>query len=159
MKIRIPVAALGLALSLAGCGAATTTAEPAASGTASSETAKPAAAKPKPAAAKPKPVAAKPKPAGPQLTTAQASAKRSAESYLDYSGFSKKGLIDQLKFEGFSTKDSEVAIDTMKVNWNAEADESAKSYMEMSASHARDLSISWSSEGSPRSKRPTAQIP
>jgi Host cell surface-exposed lipoprotein len=59
-------------------------------------------------------------------------AKRSAESYIEMSGFSRSGLIEQLKFEGFSAKDAEVAIDSMKVNWNEEADQSAKSYVDMS---------------------------
>jgi hypothetical protein len=47
-------------------------------------------------------------------------------------GFSKKALIHQLVFEGFSTKDATVAVGTIKVNWNTEAAQSAKSYMEMS---------------------------
>jgi hypothetical protein len=67
-----------------------------------------------------------------RLTTAQENAKRSAESYLEMSGFSRSGLIDQLKFEGFSVNDATRAIDSMKVNWNTEADQSAKSYIDMS---------------------------
>ncbi|MGG5257536.1 Ltp family lipoprotein [Phycicoccus avicenniae] len=81
----------------------------------------------KPAAPKPAP-----KPAAPTLTTAQENAKGSAESYLDMSGFSRKGLIEQLKFEDYATKDIEAALATMKVNWNEEAAQSAESYMEMS---------------------------
>ncbi|WP_404383523.1 Ltp family lipoprotein [Knoellia locipacati] len=71
-------------------------------------------------------------PVEPELSTAQEMAVRQAESYLDYAGFSKKGLIKQLEFEGFSAKDAQVAIGTLTVDWNAEAAESAKGYTEMS---------------------------
>jgi len=37
-----------------------------------------------------------------RLTTAQENAKRKAESYLEMSGFSRSGLIEQLQFEGFT---------------------------------------------------------
>ncbi len=67
-----------------------------------------------------------------RLTIAQENAKRSAESYIEMSGFSRSGLIDQLKYEGFSVKDATRAIDSMKVNWNEEADQSAKAYIDMS---------------------------
>jgi hypothetical protein len=47
-------------------------------------------------------------------------------------GFSRSGLIKQLsEFEGFSARDAQVAVDSMKVNWNEEADQSAKSYIEL----------------------------
>ncbi len=78
----------------------------------------------------PKP-SAKPKPAAPALSAEQENAKGSAESYLEMSGFSKKGLIDQLKFEGYKSKDIDAALATMKVDWNAEAAESAKDYLAM----------------------------
>ena len=67
-----------------------------------------------------------------RLTTAQENAKRKAESYLEMSGFSRSGLIEQLKFEGFSATDAEKAIGSMNVNWNTEADQSAKAYVDMS---------------------------
>jgi cytoskeletal protein RodZ len=82
----------------------------------------------KPAAPKP----AAPKPAAPKLTIAQENAVGTAESYLDYSGFSKKGLIKQLEFEGYKAKDITAALATMKVDWNAEAAESARSYVDYS---------------------------
>lgn len=77
--------------------------------------------------------APKPKPAAPTLTTAQENAKESAEDYLDYSGFSQKGLIKQLEFEEYRTKDIEAALATMKVDWNAEAAESAAAYVDYSS--------------------------
>jgi hypothetical protein len=66
-----------------------------------------------------------------RLTTAQENAKRKGESYLEMSGFSRSGLIGQLKFEGFSENDAKRAIDSMKVNWNTEAEQKAKSYVDM----------------------------
>jgi len=76
--------------------------------------------------------AAAAKAAANRLTPAQENAKRKAESYLEMAGFSRSGLIDQLKYEGFSTKDAQVAVDSLKVNWNTEAEQKAKSYTDMS---------------------------
>ena len=67
-----------------------------------------------------------------RLTTAQENAKRKAESYIEMSGFSRSGLIEQLKFEGFTENDAKRAIDSMHVNWNTEAEQKAKSYVDMS---------------------------
>jgi len=67
-----------------------------------------------------------------RLTTAQENAKRKAESYLEMSGFSRSGLIEQLQFEGFTVNDAKRAIDSMNVNWNTEAEQKAKSYIELS---------------------------
>ena len=62
-------------------------------------------------------------------TVSQQNAKRSAESYLGFSGFSREGLIEQLEFEGFSTEDATWAVDHVSVDWLAEAVESAESYL------------------------------
>ncbi len=51
--------------------------------------------------------------------------------YLDLSGFSKKGLTKQLAFEGYKAKDIDAALATMKVDWNAEAAETAQAYVDM----------------------------
>lgn len=74
------------------------------------------------------------------LTLAQENAIESAQSYLDYSGFSRKGLFDQLtsKYgEGFEKADAEFAISYLEqnalVDWNEEAAESAASYLESSS--------------------------
>jgi colicin import membrane protein len=70
--------------------------------------------------------------AKPKFTVSQENAIRTAQDYLDSSGFSRSGLIDQLKYEGFSAKDAQVAVGSMKVNWNVEADQSAKDYLDSS---------------------------
>ncbi len=66
-------------------------------------------------------------------TTAQSNAVRSAENYLDFSAFSRSGLIKQLAFEGYDKGDASYAVDNIDVSWRNEAAESAKSYLEMSA--------------------------
>ena len=38
-------------------------------------------------------------------------ARKSAESYLGYSAFSRSGLIDQLEYEGFTTSQAEYGVD------------------------------------------------
>jgi hypothetical protein len=50
------------------------------------------------------------------------------------SGFSRAGLIGQLSStsgEGFNVADAVFAVNHIKVDWNKEAVESAKSYLEM----------------------------
>jgi hypothetical protein len=81
--------------------------------------------------------APKPKPAPkPEFTVSQEQAIESAESYLDFSAFSRLGLIDQLSSEygeGFSTADATFAVDHITVDWNEQAAKSAKSYLEFSS--------------------------
>ncbi|MFZ8758480.1 Ltp family lipoprotein [Microbacterium sp. HMH0099] len=91
------------------------------------------AAAPAPAPAQPAPA----EPAEPSMTTAQSSAVRSAESYLDFGGFSRAGLTQQLTSEygeGYAAEDAEFAIAYLesagKVDWNQEAVQSAESYLD-----------------------------
>lgn len=75
-----------------------------------------------------------PQPAAePELTVAQDNALRSAENYLGFSAFSRSGLIDQLEFEGFSTEDATLAVDTVDVDWDEQAAKSAENYLDYSA--------------------------
>ena len=76
---------------------------------------------------------AKPKADAPKESVNQANARASAESYVEMSGFSRDGLVKQLKFEGFSAKDAIYGADAVGADWNAEAAESAKSYLDMSS--------------------------
>lgn len=66
---------------------------------------------------------------GPKLTVSQKNAIAKAKSYLRFEGFSKKGLIDQLEFEGFSASDSAFGAANAGANWTDEADQKAASYM------------------------------
>jgi Host cell surface-exposed lipoprotein len=74
----------------------------------SDEAAKPAAESTTEAA---KPAEKKKKAAKPAETVAQENARRSAESYLDLSGFSRSGLIEQLEYEGFTPAQAAYAAD------------------------------------------------
>ena len=70
-------------------------------------------------------------------TPGQANAKKSAESYLDFKGFSRSGLIKQLVYEKFSTADATWAVDHVDVDWNEQAAKSAQSYLDFKGfSHA-----------------------
>ena len=66
-------------------------------------------------------------------TMGQKNARKKAESYLDFSAFSREGLIEQLEFEGFSNEDAVYAVDNVYVDWNEQALKKAKSYLDFSA--------------------------
>lgn len=78
--------------------------------------------------------AAKEEDIGPSLSAAQMNARRSAQQYLEMTGFSREGLIQQLSSEyggGYSREDAEAAVDSMDVDWNENAARSARQYLEM----------------------------
>lgn len=86
----------------------------------------------------PRPTTPAPAPAptplpAPDGTVSQQNALRSAENYLDFTAFSRSGLIDQLEYEGFSTADATWAVDNVTVDWFVQAAESARSYLEYTA--------------------------
>ena len=59
----------------------------------------------------------------------------SAENYLEFSGFSKQGLYEQLSSdfgEGFTEAEAQYAVDHVDADWNKEAVESARRYLEHS---------------------------
>lgn len=93
---------------------------------------------PKPTVA-PKTTQPKPTKTAPKLSVGQEQAIESAESYIDSGDFSRKGLIEQLKFEGFTTKEATYAVDHITVNWTAEADDSAASYLESGSFSRKSL--------------------
>ena len=83
------------------------------------------------------------------LTAAQRNAVRSANSYLQMSGFSRQGLIDQLSSEfgdSYSVGDATVAVNSLSTDWNAQAARSAVSYLELSGFSCRGLIDQLSSE-------------
>lgn len=63
-------------------------------------------------------------------TLSQKNAVKTAESYLDYTAFSKSGLIGQLEYEGFSNEDATYAVDQISVDWKEQAVAMAKSYLD-----------------------------
>ena len=71
--------------------------------------------------------------AAPKPTVSQQNALKKAQSYLEYSSFSRAGLIDQLEYEGFSTRDATYGVDATNTNWNAQALKMAQSYLKYSS--------------------------
>jgi SOS response regulatory protein OraA/RecX len=69
----------------------------------------------------------------PNESISQENARKSAQSYLRSSSFSRQGLIDQLIFEEYSNEDAEYAVDVLKVNWSEQAAGSADSYLNSSS--------------------------
>ena len=67
------------------------------------------------------------------LTAGQRNAIETAENYLSVSAFSKSGLIEQLKFEGYSRADAAFAVDFLDVDWKEQAVKSAANYLEVSS--------------------------
>jgi hypothetical protein len=62
-----------------------------------------------------------------------AQAAASAESYLEFSAFSRTGLIGQLEFEGFTTEEATFGVDSLNVDWFEQAVLSAESYLSFSS--------------------------
>jgi hypothetical protein len=81
-------------------------------------------------------------PAQASLTPAQVNAVRSAEQYLAMTGFSRKGLINQLSSdagEGYSVSDATAAVDSLNVDWNENAARSARQYLQMTGFSCKGL--------------------
>jgi hypothetical protein len=66
-------------------------------------------------------------------TAGQRNALQKARSYLRVSAFSKSGLVEQLKYEHFSSSDARWAVAHLRVSWNAQAVKKAKSYLRISS--------------------------
>ena len=66
-------------------------------------------------------------------TVNQTNAREKAEQYLDYSAFSRQGLIQQLEYEGFSKIDAEYGTDALNADWREQAALKAKQYLDYSS--------------------------
>ena len=60
-------------------------------------------------------------------------AVRSANQYLNYTSFSRQGLIDQLLFENYSHEAAQFAVDTVDADWNEQAAKKAQEYLDFSS--------------------------
>ena len=113
-----------------------TTSEPTAAQSATSQTTTAPPAASQPTSSQPGPTSTR------SLTPAQRNAVRNANSYLQMSGFSRQGLIDQLSSEygdRFSVEDATVAVDSLDVDWNSQAARSAASYLKLSGFSCQGL--------------------
>lgn len=70
---------------------------------------------------------------GKEPTLGQKNALSKAKSYLAYSSFSYKGLIEQLEYEEFSHEEAIYGADNCGADWNEQAAKKAKSYMDYSS--------------------------
>ncbi len=66
-------------------------------------------------------------------TTGEKNALAKANSYLNFSAFSYKSLIDQLEYEGFTASEAKYGADNCGANWNEQALRKAKNYLDFSA--------------------------
>lgn len=69
----------------------------------------------------------------PQLTLGQQNAISKAQDYLSFMPFSRKGLIEQLKFEGFTSGEAKFAVDYISPDWNEQAAAKAQEYLDIMA--------------------------
>lgn len=68
------------------------------------------------------------------LTRPQKNAVRSAEQYINMTGFSRDGLIEQLSSSagnGYDAADATIAVDSLNVDWDEQAVRSAEQYLDM----------------------------
>jgi cytoskeletal protein RodZ len=73
------------------------------------------------------------------LAIGQQQAVLKAQSYLSYTAFSRKGLIEQLVFEGFSKADATFAVGEIAPDWNEQAAKKAKSYLDYTSFSRKGL--------------------
>lgn len=66
-------------------------------------------------------------------TLSQKNAVAKAESYLDFTSFSKSGLVKQLEYEDFSNADSTYAVNKITVDWKEQAVLKGKSYLDFTS--------------------------
>lgn len=78
-------------------------------------------------------VPAKTEPEEKNATTGEINALEKALSYLNYTSFSRSGLIDQLEYEGFSTEEATYGVDNCGADWNEQAAKKAQSYLDYSS--------------------------
>ena len=66
-------------------------------------------------------------------TVSQKNAVKKAKTYLNYSAFSRDGLVGQLEYEKFTNTDAVYGADNSGADWNEQAIKKAKTYLEYSA--------------------------
>lgn len=65
-------------------------------------------------------------------TLGEQNALKSAKSYMNYSSFSRQGLIEQLEYEGYTHEEAVFGADNGQFDWKEAAAQSAQSYMKYS---------------------------
>ena len=67
------------------------------------------------------------------VTTGQRNALSKAKQYLSFMAFSHSGLVDQLKYEGYTEEEATYGADNCGADWNAQAAKKARSYIDLMA--------------------------
>nr|WP_280633972.1 Ltp family lipoprotein [Helcococcus ovis] len=62
-------------------------------------------------------------------TVINSNALESAKKYLEYTSFSKQGLIDQLIFEKYTESEAKSAVENLNISWKEQAVKKAKEYL------------------------------
>ena len=68
-----------------------------------------------------------------KATMGEKNALKKAKDYLAYSAFSKSGLVKQLEYEGFTSKEAEYGVKQCGADWNEQAAKKAKDYLSISS--------------------------
>ena len=69
----------------------------------------------------------------PSTTVSQQNAVKTAKNYLNYSAFSRNGLISQLEYEEYSHEDAVYGADNCGADWFEQAAKKAQQYMDYSS--------------------------
>ncbi len=72
-------------------------------------------------------------------TLGERNALAAAKNYLNISGFSKKQLAEQLKFEGYSDSEAKFAVKYCGADWNEQAGRKAEEYMKINSFSKKQL--------------------
>lgn len=67
------------------------------------------------------------------ITLGEKNALSQAKNYLSIMAFSYNGLIEQLKYEGYSESEAKYGVDNCNANWNSQALKKAKEYLNVMA--------------------------
>lgn len=74
-----------------------------------------------------------------QPTMGEKNAVKKAITYLKYSAFSKTGLVKQLEYEGYTSSESNYAVNHIEVDWNEQAAKKAETYLKYSSFSRKGL--------------------
>ena len=72
-------------------------------------------------------------------TASQRNARQKAADYLNFTSFSRSGLIEQLKYDGFPQEDAAYGVDALNVDWNEQAAKKAADYLDFTSFSRSEL--------------------
>jgi colicin import membrane protein len=87
-----------------------------------------------------------------KLAAEQQSAVESAKDFLDVGSYSRTGLINQLMFDGYSTKAATAAVDSLAIDYKAQAAHDAEQYLRIQPFSRKGLIAQLEFDGYTRSQ-------